>query len=94
VDSDYSLKAKRCLQEVVTGRKYRFMVNGHSHARLVRDLGRFVIINAGALCHPEDPGFVLLGFEQDLLQWYALRDGATVVAEERGIWRNGSRDPM
>lgn len=84
--TDYSLKANRCLQSVVTTGKYRLMVNGHSHARLVRTVDALVVVNAGTLCHADDPGFVLLDFERNLLQWHIVRGGMVAIGEKRSIF--------
>lgn len=41
----------------------KFILNGHSHMRMVRNVEGRVIINAGALCRDHDPSFGLVDFE-------------------------------
>jgi predicted phosphodiesterase len=82
-DTDYSLKVNRALQEVLLSERYRLMVNGHSHCRLVCVVGGLTIVNAGTLCHTDDPGILRVDFEQNRLQWYCFQDSSIVLAEER-----------
>jgi predicted phosphodiesterase len=83
--TDYSLKVHRALQEVLAQQRHRVMVNGHSHCRLVRQVGGLTIVNAGTLCHPEDPGVLRLDFERNRLQWHSIRNSSIVLAEEGAI---------
>ncbi len=85
-DTDYSLQVRRSLHELLKLQRYRVMVNGHSHCRLVRAVDSLTVINAGTLCHPQDPGLLRLDFEQNLLQWHSIRDSLVELAEERTIF--------
>jgi hypothetical protein len=39
--------------------------------------------------HPDDPGYPLLDFERDVLQWYSLRGMRASLADERPIFETG-----
>jgi putative phosphoesterase len=81
-ETDYSLRVNRSLQEIIRSGKYRVMVNGHTHDRLVLRVGELAIVNAGAL-HLEDPGFVLIDVGRNVVQWHSL--GASTVVEEQPL---------
>jgi predicted phosphodiesterase len=85
-DTDYSLRTNKSLREVIDSGKYRLMINGHSHQRMRRRVADLVIVNAGALCHLDDPGFVLLDFPENVLQWHSMRGHAVTVEEELSIF--------
>lgn len=55
--------AVRALESYGLPGQYRFMVNGHTHRRMVRSLPEFTIVNAGSLCWDENPGFLIADFE-------------------------------
>jgi predicted phosphodiesterase len=86
LDTDYSLKVNRALQEVLASERYRVMVNGHSHCRLVRVVDSLTIVNAGTLCHMEDPGVLRLDFDRNLLQWHRFDGSSVVLCDERPIF--------
>jgi predicted phosphodiesterase len=52
----------RALESYGLPGKYCFMVNGHTHRRMVRPLPGFTIVNAGSLCWDENPGFLIADF--------------------------------
>ena len=52
----------RALESYGLPGKYRLMVNGHTHRRMVRPLPDFTIINAGSLRWEENPGFLIADF--------------------------------
>ena len=52
----------RALESYGLPGKYRLMVNGHTHRRMVRPLTDFTIINAGSLRWEENPGFLIADF--------------------------------
>jgi predicted phosphodiesterase len=83
--TDYSIRQNRPLQAVLAA-GHRVMVNGHTHERCVMRVGPLTIINAGTLKHPEDPGFVLLDFAANRLEWHSIVGTKTRLAEERCIF--------
>ena len=52
------------LQRLLTLGRYRWLLNGHSHQRMVRDFGGLTLINAGTLRHDQEPCFLEADFEQ------------------------------
>jgi predicted phosphodiesterase len=85
-DTDYSLRTNRYLQNVIGSGKYRGMVNGHSHERLLRRVGPFVIVNAGTLKHPDDPGFVVLELVRNVVQWHSLQTADVRLTDEQALF--------
>jgi predicted phosphodiesterase len=84
LDTEYSIRVNRPLQDVVAAAKYRVMINGHSHARLIRRVGSLTILNAGALCGG-DPGFIIVDFERGAVQWYSIAVGMAALVEESSL---------
>jgi predicted phosphodiesterase len=62
-DFGYALDANDDLQNILRGRTYRWILNGHSHRRMVRDFGGITLINAGTLMRHHEPCFLELDFE-------------------------------
>ena len=83
--TDYAMTQNRALQAVLSA-GHRVMVNGHTHERGVTRVGPLTIVNAGSLKHPEDPGFVLLDFGTNRLEWHSIVGGDTRLAEQRNIF--------
>lgn len=52
--------------------KARFVLNGHSHRRMVRAVEDRVVINAGTLCRDHDPSFGLIDFETSNVHVWAF----------------------
>jgi len=48
-DFGYGLEVNDVLQGLIREGRYRFVVNGHTHLRMVRSFGGLTIINAGSL---------------------------------------------
>jgi predicted phosphodiesterase len=66
-DFGYALEANEDLQSLQRNPAYRFVVDGHTHHAMVRHLTRLTVINAGTLRSHDNPGFLLVGFENWLL---------------------------
>lgn len=50
-------------RKLCRGSSAKFIMNGHSHMRMVRTIEDRVVINAGAFCRDHDPSFGLVDFE-------------------------------
>ena len=60
-----------------------FVVNGHTHRRLVRTFGEMTIINAGTLYRKHAPCFCIADFEQGFVQYFNVEgDGSFEAAEQ------------
>ncbi len=51
---------------------FSFMVNGHTHQRMVRPLPGLTILNAGSLCWDENPGFLIADFTSATVHLFDL----------------------
>ncbi len=70
-DYGYAIEANVELWKTVHSQKYRFMVNGHTHQRMVRTFDDLTIINAGSL--KQEPCCGVVDFQQKLVQFYDIR---------------------
>lgn len=52
--------------------RYRLMIAGHTHQRLVRSLGSLTLINPGALTEGGLPGFAMVNINNNRVQFYDL----------------------
>jgi predicted phosphodiesterase len=63
-DYGYALASNLDLQRLLEDGSFRWVLNGHSHRRMVRSFGALTIINAGTLKLDRSPCFFLLDFEE------------------------------
>jgi len=61
-DMGYALESNDDLQNLLRGGAYRFILNGHSHRRMVRHFDGVTLINAGTLLRYHHPCFLELDF--------------------------------
>lgn len=60
--------------------EFRFVLNGHTHRRMVRTVGDLTLINAGTLHRGyPDRGFLVADFERGVAQFYDLADEGTIT---------------
>jgi len=52
--------------------EHRFIVNGHTHRRMIRTVGDLTILNAGTLRADHQPGFLVVDFDAGAVQFYDL----------------------
>jgi predicted phosphodiesterase len=71
-DYGSALESNSALLRLMLEAKYRFVVNGHTHQRMVRTVERLTIINAGTLFHEHQPCFLIADFEDGFVQYYDL----------------------
>ena len=81
-DHGYALESNMALLRLLKENEYRFVVNGHTHQRMVRRFDQLTIINAGTLFHEHHPCFLTADFEARLVQYYDLKPRGEV--EEGG----------
>ncbi len=81
-DGDYALRSNSALQQLLSEGKCRFVINGHSHRRMVRTIGGVTIINAGTLFQDHEPCLALVDFAQGLVRFHAVSKGAVQQAFE------------
>lgn len=61
-DHGYEIDNNRALQKVLAEGRVRYLLNGHSHRRMVRTVGELTIINAGTLYTGQQPCSLLVDF--------------------------------
>lgn len=82
-DDSMTLQSNYPLWMMVASKKFSFVVNGHTHRRLVRSFGELTIINAGTLYRKHDPCFCVADFEQLTVQYFNVdAEGNIVTAEQ------------
>ncbi|RYZ76700.1 MAG: metallophosphoesterase [Proteobacteria bacterium] len=64
-DYGYALEVKDELHELIQQRQFRFIVNGHTHRRMVRHFEHLTVINAGTLYHAHEPCIALVDFKSN-----------------------------
>lgn len=66
----YDIVSNTDLQQLITERRYRFVLNGHTHKAMLRTFGPLSIINAGTLLREAERSFSLVDFERGELLRY------------------------
>jgi predicted phosphodiesterase len=73
-DSGLVLMTNDALQALIRDERYRFVVNGHTHASGVRNFSGLTVLNAGTLVgNKEPPGFVVADFERAEAAFFEFR---------------------
>ena len=89
-------KRSRALDEVIESKRYRYVINGHMHFRVLIDFVGMTLLNAGTL-RGDHAGVSLVDFEGDAISTFAVADAAKperilerqlTPGRERRIWRN------
>lgn len=86
-DSGYALEYNDALQALIAERRYRFVVCGHSHQRMVRGFGQLTVVNAGTLYRDHEPCFARIDCAAGEVEFHDLRASATGVIEIVGAGR-------
>ena len=71
-DDVLRLHANYPLWQLVNQREYEFVINGHTHQRLVQSFGHLTIINAGTLYRKHRPCFCIADFAELTVQYFNL----------------------
>lgn len=69
-DDTMTLHSNYALWRLVNSEEFAFVVNGHTHQRLVRSFGEITIINAGTLYRKHKPCFCVADFERSFAQYF------------------------
>ncbi|MBI3272573.1 MAG: metallophosphoesterase family protein [Planctomycetes bacterium] len=80
-DTGYALEANDELQRLVRLPSIQVVVNGHTHRRMVRRLGRLLLINAGSLCRQDEPCVAILDLDACVVRFHVV--GARGAVESR-----------
>jgi predicted phosphodiesterase len=73
-DQGYALDANHRLHALVGAAEYRFIVNGHTHRRMVRTFDGLTILNGGTLRSDHQPCICVADFEAGAARCYNLSD--------------------
>ena len=68
IDLDCPTRALRGLLDDAAG--CRFVINGHTHLPMVREVGHVVVLNAGTLSRSHDSVVMVVDFELHEVAWY------------------------
>lgn len=71
----YDITSNEELQRLIWERRYRFVLNGHSHRAMLRTFGPLSIINAGTLYREYEQAFTFVDFERGELVRYLIAPG-------------------
>ena len=82
-DDSPTLHANYALWQLVNRREYQFVINGHTHQRLVRSFGELTIINAGTLLYKHSPCCCLIDFAAGWVQYFNLPGKTKLEPAER-----------
>lgn len=82
-DYGYAIEANIDLQNLIEGQKYRYVMNGHTHYKMVRHFGNLTIINAGTLKRQDEPGFLVIDFVKRFVQFYKFSEDSAIEESER-----------
>lgn len=70
----WELEQNAPLQELIRSGRHAYVVNGHTHERLVRRFGAFTLVNAGALLRGDDPCCAVLDVAAERVAFHSLED--------------------
>lgn len=74
-DYGYALDNNFELQDLIESRRWRFVVNGHTHRQMTRDFSELTVINAGSLLY-DYPCFQTINFSTGLITVFSPDDPA------------------
>ncbi len=80
-DQGYALESNIALLRLEKAGKYRWVVNGHTHNRMVRKFDKLTIINTGTLFYKHDPCFLIADFKDQFVQFYNIKHSSITNAE-------------
>jgi len=73
-DEGYALESNSELQRIISSARWRIVVAGHTHRRLVRHFGNIHFINPGTLLQLDSaPTFAVLDVESQAVRFFELR---------------------
>lgn len=80
----YDITSNTDLQQLISERRYRFVLNGHTHKAMLRTFGPLSIINAGTLLRDAERSFTFVDFERGELLRY--RHGPGPLSSDLQQW--------
>ncbi len=83
-DFGYALACNEELQALMASNRFRYIVGGHTHKRMVRRFGDLLVINAGTLSRRGEPSAWITDFSSQQIRLVQLSESAPAVL---GPWR-------
>lgn len=74
-DNGYALQSNLGLQRLIATKRYRTVVNGHTHLPMVRNIGGLTIINAGTLDRRDRQNCTVIDFDLGTVELYDINRG-------------------
>lgn len=84
-DFGYALATNDDLQQLLQSRYFRWVINGHSHCRMVRSFPGVTIINAGTLKPEHSPCFLEVDFAQAVVLVFEFRPDGSIAPVPKSI---------
>jgi predicted phosphodiesterase len=81
----YDITSNTELQQLIMERRYRFVLNGHTHRAMLRTFGPLSIINAGTLLRENERCFTFVDFERGEL--VRFRHAAGPLCTDLNAWK-------
>ncbi len=78
-DPEEVLQTNIALKRLVASHQYEFVINGHTHYRMVRSFEHLTIINAGTLFRRHNPGFGLVEFDIGIVRFFDVGFDGSVL---------------
>jgi putative phosphoesterase len=82
-DDAFTLYSNYALWKLINSPEYDFVVNGHTHRRLVHRFHDLTLVNAGTLLRKHDPCCLILDFEAGFAEYFSLPGEGKVVEAEK-----------
>lgn len=95
----YDISTNMELQRLISERRYRFVLNGHTHRPMLRTFGPLSIVNAGTLLRDYERCFTLIDFERGELTRYRHAPGSISPnladwSEDRRVLADSPSEPF
>jgi putative phosphoesterase len=82
-DDAFAIYSNHGLWKLVKSHECDFVINGHTHRRLVKRFDDLTLINAGTLFREHDPGCLIVDFEAGAAQYFNLPGEGGIVEAEK-----------
>jgi predicted phosphodiesterase len=80
-DFGYAIESNTELQEILRDGRFRFVLTGHTHRRMVKPLGSVTVVNAGTLKRDHHPCVLLVDFAAKQVELIDLDDRGGIAGQ-------------
>jgi putative phosphoesterase len=80
-DYGYAIESNIDLQKLIENGRYKLVINGHSHRKMIRNIQGLTVINAGSLIAEEGPSFMMIDLDEELVTQWLLEKNGKVLRE-------------